>query len=475
VTLAPARLAALALVLAAAATGRADDVDTFHATPSVYAQLGDQRIDLNVAVRSRIESWDAFARDADSFVGTRTRLRLSYSWRDQLFLVGEVQDVRLTSMDPDGTGALATYRNAADGQSNAHGTDVHLLWAEFRPTTETFFRVGRQDLRLGPEVNYEEADWRYLKSYRLGERLIGSVGFSHEERAADGLTAGWSLGGHNVFLFAAQPTTGVFEVQGAYKNFNDISYEGGEWTVKRGTWLPDTELASFVIAYQDRRPPKDAGLAHGISLATFGGSLLGVYPLGPGKLDVLFWGAGQLGSYDRLDQGAWALIGELGYHLPDLPLQPWLRAGVNAASGDSNPNDGDHGTFFNLLPTNHIYYGFADQLAFANLVNPFVQLRLSPHPMVALNLFAHWFRLEDSADARYAGTGAYNDDTFGFTAQPSRGFTHVGREYDVVATVTPLKALTLEAGFNWLAGGALFSTSPSHNLRFGYLMAELRY
>jgi len=468
----------LLLTLAAAlASQRAlgDDDGGFHASPSLYWQEGASRIDLNLALRERWETWDAFTRDTDGYNGFRTRLKLTYTWRDLLVLVGEVQDVRVASLDPDGAGAIALYRNAADGDYNAHGTDVHLLWAEFRPSAGSSFRVGRQDLKVGPEVSYEEPDWKYLKTARLGERLIGSVGWTHEERAADGITFSWDSGGHKLFGFAAQPTSGVYEVDNAYRSLHDVNYEGAEWTVKRGTWLPNTELSALTIAYQDHRPPVDGGLAHGLSLVTVGTSLLGVYPAGPGKIDVLLFGAGQFGTYNRLDHAAWAAFFEAGYQLPDVFGTPWLRAGVNAGSGDHNPNDGDHGTFFNMLPTNHIYYGFADQVALPNLVNPFVQLRVTPHPMLALNLFAHWFRLTNSNDARYSGTGVYNLDTFGFNAQPSRGFTHVGREYDVVATLTPHKALTLEAGWCWFEGGAMFGLNKSQELHFGYVSAELKY
>lgn len=465
---------ALALVLASAAA-RADDGDGFHADPSVFWQDGKHRLDLNLAVRSRWEVWDAFARDDDGFVGTRTRLKLNYSWDDRLTLVGEVQDVRVASLDADGTGGLANYRNAADGDYNAHGTDVHLLWADFKPLTGVNFRVGRQDLKVGSEVTYPELDWRYLKTQRLGERLIGSVGFSHEERAADGLTIGWDLGDHQLLAFAAQPTSGVVEVDNAYRSLMDVQYEGAEWTVKRGTWLPNTELAGFFIAYQDDRPPVDGGLPHGLSVFTFGGSALGVYPLGPGKLDLLAWGAGQLGSYDQLDQAAWALFLEAGYQLPECLFAPWLRLGVNIGSGDGNPNDGDHQTFFNLLPTNHSYYGFIDQVELPNLIDPFVQLRLTPHPMLALNVFAHWFRLTNDSDFRYAGSGVFNLDSFGFTQNPSRGYSHVGREYDVVATFTPHRTLTLELAYSWFEGGAMFGNLASRNAHYGYVSAEFKY
>ena len=240
--------------------------------------------------------------NSDSFWGLRNRAKLTYTWREQLQIVGEVQDVRVGSMDPNGTGALATYRNAAEGDYNAHGTDIHLLWAEFRFTPAFSFRVRRQDLKVGPEVSYPEADWRYLKTARLGERLIGSVGFSHEERAADGITIRADFGESNLFVFAAQPTTGVFEVDQAYRPLHDVTYEGAQWTVKRGTWLPDTELAAFAIAYQDtldrgRRAPA-RHLARDLRRL-----VARRIRARPRRVDFLFFGAGQLGQLQHARPG----------------------------------------------------------------------------------------------------------------------------------------------------------------------------
>jgi hypothetical protein len=218
-----------------------------------------------------------------------------------------------------------------------------------------------------------------VKTSRIGERLIGSVGWSHEERAGDGVTAGLDLGGHHLFAFAARPTTGVFAVETAYRPLHDIRFAGGSWTVKRGSALPNTELSFFGIAYEDERNPDRGGLAEGLEVYTLGAHAVGVYPLGPGKLDLLLWGAGQFGDYDGLDHRAGALLAELGYQLPGLFAKPWLRAGVNAASGDGDPADGEHHTFFNLLPTNHLYSGFADQVEFQNLIDAFLQLKATPH------------------------------------------------------------------------------------------------
>jgi hypothetical protein len=466
---------ALALPLLAPHARAQEVADGFHTAPSLFWKSRDHRVDLGASLRLRTELWDAFVDDVEAYTGLRTRVRLQYGWRERLLVVTELQHVGLYGMDGDGSGAIATYRNANDGRRSASGLDVRQLYLEARPTPKSFLRVGRQDVKLGPEVLYPEPDWRYLKAARVGERLLGSVGWSHEERAGDGVSAGWDLGGHQVFAFAARPTTGVFAVETAYRPLRDVRYAGGSWTVKRDTWLPGTELGVFGLAYEDERDPDEGGLPEGLDVYTVGAYWLGVYAAGPGKVDAILWGAGQFGDYDGLDHRAGALIAELGYQLPELPAKPWLRVGVNAASGDGDPTDGDHHTFFNLLPTNHLYYGFADQLAFQNLIDAFVQLKLAPHPMLALNLFVHWFWLENDADARYAGTGAFDRKVFGFPAQPSRGYGRVGTEYDLVATFTPHRAVTFEVGVSCLDGGALFRPSASTDVWFGYASLEVRY
>jgi hypothetical protein len=468
-------VAAALLAAAVPAAAQEAPADGLHTQPSIFWKSGDHRLDLGVAVRLRTEIWDAFADDVSSYTALRSRLRIQYGWRERLLLVAELQNVTLWGMDPDGSGALASYRNANGGERNVSGTDLRLLYAEIRPFAGAWLRAGRQEMKLGPEVLYPDPDWKYLKSARVAERLLGSVGWSHVERAGDGVSAGWDLGGHNLFAFAARPTTGVFAVETGYRPLRDVRYAGGSWTVKRDTWLPHTELGVFGLAYEDERDPDEGGLAHGALVYTLGLYELGVHPVGPGKLDTLLWLAGQFGDYNDLDHRAGAFLAEIGYQLPEVPAKPWLRAGVNYASGDGDPTDGDHHTFFNLLPTNHIYSGFIDQVEFQNLINAFVQLKLQPLPALSLNAFVHWLWLANDEDARYGGTGAFDRKSFGFAATPSRGYRHVGLEYDLVAQIAVHRTTTLELGVSYLDGGNLFRPLASDDAVFGYASIEFKY
>jgi hypothetical protein len=474
------RLVAAAGLLAGALAPdavRADDAapDGLHATPSVSWKQGDHRLDVGASVRSRAEGWAAFTNDYEWYTGVRTRVRAQYAFRERFFLAAELQDVRLFGMTSDGTGALANYRNAANGDHYVGGDHLRAVYAEGRLSGSRYLRVGRQDIKLGSDVLEAEPNWRYLKAARLAERLVGTVGWSHAERAYDGVAAAWDVEGVQLYGFAARPTTGVFEVEHAYSHLSDITVGGVTATLRRGTLSEHVEVGVFGLGYGDDRPPGDGGLPDPVEVGTLGAQLLGVFPVGPGSFDALGWGAYQFGEYDDLDHGAGAAIAEIGYQLPGVFAKPWLRGGINCASGDSHPGDADHETFFNMLPTNHLYYGFADQLAFQNLLNPFVQLRLSPHPIFALNLFVHWLALASDDDLRYAGTGAFDRNAFGFPGTPTDGRSRIGTEYDVVATLTPHRTTTVEFGYAHLEGGAMYRTARDRDLDFAYATLELRY
>ena len=116
------------------------------------------------------------------------------------------------------------------------------LWLDVKPIEGLGIRIGRQDINLGTEVMYPEGNWKYVKIKRGSQRLVGTVGWTHAERSNDGIRVAYDTGGHHLFAFAAQPTTGVFDIDDAYKRQGDILYGGLTWTVKRDTWLPNTEL-----------------------------------------------------------------------------------------------------------------------------------------------------------------------------------------------------------------------------------------
>ena len=452
--------------------------DGWRARPDIGWKHGDHRFDIHFNSRFRWERWQANRNGGDNIYAFRTRLAGDYTWKNRLRLFAEGQYAHVFDLDGTPNGAAGLYRANAHNfpSSDASSVRVRQLFGEARLDSENWLRVGRQDLKNASAIGYQEGNWKYLKNKRLGQRLVGGVGWTHGERSYDGFSARMEQDGHVLHVYVAEPTTGVFEIDRGYKRQKDVIFGGLDWTIERGTWLDNTELSAFFVGYaDDRDPQKVAGFFGEIKVYTLGFSALGVYPVGPGNFDLILWGAGQFGQYidtvpggtlaftstRRLDQAAGAMIAEVGYQLPDVWGKPWLRTGVNFASGDNSPSDGDRNTFFNILPTNHLYYGYADALAFSNVIDLMVQLKLSPCPNLGLELAFHQFWLYAQDDFRYFGTGAFEPRSLGYGRSPSNKSNNVGQEIDFVMNYKVNKHVGLMAGVAHLFGGGVLSRNPA--------------
>jgi len=471
--------------------------DGLHFLPNLFVQSGDHRFDLHVNERFRWERWQANRNGGDNIYGNRFRVSGDYVWKERLRLFAEGQWAWVWDLDGTPNGAAGLYRANAHNfpSSDAMGVRVYQLFSEARLDSDNWLRVGRQGLRDARAVRYDEENWNYLKTRRLERRLLGGVEWTHGERTYDGVSARMEQEGHVLHLFAAEPTTGVFEIDRGFKRQKQVIFGGLEWTVERGTWFDNTELGAFFIGYSDDRDAqKVTGFFGEIKAYTFGLSSLGVYPIGPGNLDVILWGAFQLGKYidsiptgvppatppvtRRLDQIAGAGIVEVGYQLPEVWGKPWLRTGVNFASGDSDSGDSNRNSFFNILPTNHLYYGYADALAFTNLIDLLVQLKLSPLPKVGLELSFHQFWLWTADDFRYFGSGAYERRSLGYSTSPSFNSNNVGQEIDFMARYKVNRHLEFMTGVSHIFGGGVFSRNPAFpdkDTNWAYFQVALSY
>jgi len=458
----------------------------FHLDPHLGFRRGDHRVDLLLDLRYRWEDWKAYDPDWSDFHGLRSRFALDYRYKDVFRVFAQGQQMAVLGIDGDASGAGAAYRAANGDERNPNGVRPSQLFVEAAPVEGAWLRFGRSYIDMGTLVPQTEPNWAFLARSRLSQRLIGEVGWSTGARANDGLAAFFEWEGQAFHGFAAQPTTGVLVVDSdAYERQKDITFGGLHWTAARGSLVDDSQIEAFFIAYQDdRNPDQVSGLFGDIEVYTLGGSWLGVYPCGPGRFDLLLWGAIQVGTFHdqdgdggvrKLDQLAGAVIAEAGYQLPGLWSQPWLRVGVNWASGDGSPDDGSRNTFFNLLPTNHPYYGFLDQLAFSNLIDLLVQLRLTPIGELGVDLTYHRFWLQESDDFRWSGSGAFAKKSFGYARNPSAGSRDVGHELDLTLTYPLARGVSLMAGFSKLWGGDAFDGQARKNASFGYLQLQLSH
>jgi hypothetical protein len=297
---------------------------------------------------------------------------------------------------------------------------------------------------------------------RISSRLISNFTFAAVQRSFDGVQLTANSGQNQVTFFGARPTQGVFQVKGMDELDVDVYY--GAYTRSVSTKQSAGELRVFALGYIDHRtlvlktdnrptPVRKADLGK-IEIATWGADYAHVFnTTDAGKFDFLVWGVVQTGSWGNLAQRAGAFVGEAGWQPPVVVLKPWVSAGYSYGSGDGNPNDSRHGTFFQVLPTPRQYARFP----FYNMMNNedlYASLNLRPVPKLALRSEVHTLRLASASDFWYSGGGAFQPQTFGYTGRPSNGNRGLANVWDFSADypITHSFSTTFYYGHGWGKG-----------------------
>ena len=204
--------------------------------------------------------------------------------------------------------------------------------------------------------------------------------------------------------------------------------------------------------------------------------MLASIPVGTGQVDFLFWGALQNGSWGTLNHHADAVAVEAGYQPSHEPRAPWIRAGWFRGSGDDNPTDNKHGTFFQLLPTPRIYA----RIPFYNLMNnadEFVQVAEKPVSKLALRGDLHWLQLTSSKDLWYQGGGAYDNKVFGYQGRPANGQISFASLADISADWQATKNVALNFYYAHVWGKSVIGNiyPAGRNAQYGYVEMVYRF
>lgn len=466
------------------------------------AAAGDWRdsVSFTLSDRARVELVDWF-RPPDgvashgahqyAFFGNQLRAGVNVVL-PHLQLAVEVQDTRLANVPDDASlpppqGALGPgavyFLNTSDTSQGETFLKQGFLTLRRRGFTA---RLGRLEYREGLETVPGDPTLAFLKRVRIAERLVGPFDFTHVTRSFDGAVLAYDDPGWNATAMGLRPTRGGFEVS-ANRELDDVSVAGLAVTAKRlpfSAALP-ADLRLFYLYFDDRRHeplkvdnrPLAAREADrdAIGVHSIGCHALTAVEAGPGVLDGLVWAVGQLGEWGELDHAAWAYAAEIGYQLARLPAQPWLRVGVNRSSGDGDPGDGDHDTFFQLLPTARVYA----QLPFFNLMNNqdvFAQVILRPHSRITLRTDYHWLSLTERSDLWYAGGGATNDQLFGYSGAPSGGDRELAHLVDVSLTIALHRRVTLGGYYGHAFGRDVVRVSfAGADADYGFAELTFRY
>jgi hypothetical protein len=343
-------------------------------------------------------------------------------------------------------------------------------------------RLGRFLFNDGLEKKPESADLAWLVRARLSQRLIGDSEWTGITRSFDGAHFSSDIGASsNVSLMAGRVTKGVFQTDGLGEM--DVATFYGAYTREFVTARTDSELRIFGLGYRDSRnvlKSDNRSLAArladtaDINIGTFGVNYALVAPIRyTGKWDIVIWGAEQIGHWGSLTQRANSGLFELGWHPPVPRSHLWLRAGAFFASGDGNPTDGKHATFFQPLPTEQLYA----RLPFYTLQNTedyTGQVIWQPNPRLELRAEVHKVKLHSVNDEWYLGTGAFQNSTFGYSMIPDSGHRGLGNYVDFSPKCQVTEHLALRAYVGVMSGKAV-ETSSTKGKKGGFTFLEIAY
>jgi hypothetical protein len=186
---------------------------------------------------------------------------------------------------------------------------------------------------------------------------------------------------------------------------------------------------------------------------------------GSGNLRSGSFGLQAEGTWRRLDYALTAVVergrwgqdrihaagasATVGWRFGTLPWRPRLRAVLTWGSGDSDPEDGVHGTFDGVLGGADIaFYGYCNLFFWANLEDRELQLLLRPAESLDLHVQAHSFALAASRDAWYSTSlASVRRDPSGASGR------ELGRELDARLVWRARRGLELTAGLSYFWPG----------------------
>ncbi len=295
-------------------------------------------------------------------------------------------------------------------------------------------KVGRQELQYGNERLIGNADWNNVPRSFDAARLR----YENDLFWADAFVSRPVIPRDNAF----NPSNGDDNFSGLYASTAKL--------------LPKTETQFYFLARNTGVNAAKAvsdplvGLPSPRDIYTAGGRLKSL----PGELDGWDYeveGAYQFGRFKSsatsksLQQDAFATEVAGGYTWANAFGQPRIGLEYDYGSGDNNPNDGKHGTFDNLFPTNHKFYGYMDFVSWQNIHDLRFTASLKPIKRLTLAADVHGFWLADTHDFFYSVSGAPRR-TGGYGINPNAG-SYAGTEIDLVATYALKGYASLQGGY----------------------------
>ncbi len=284
------------------------------------------------------------------------------------------------------------WQEDVDGTPVPNGQDrfdLHQMFLDLRVLGEQVpltLRVGRQELLYGKQ------------------RLVGPLGWTNVQRTWDGVKLLWEDKTWNVDGWYARPV--VIENKGVDDYDEDIHFYGVYATYKG---IPNHGIDLYYLGARNSGRYTNANWRTGdiddLTVHTVGSRFFGKMPIGLHAWDYDTELAGQWGQASGDTIQAWMWSADTGYTVSNYPWKPRIGIGFDYASGDDNPFDDIHGTFNQLFPTGHIFFGYLDQVGRQNIWAQNVNVTVKPHDKVTAQTAWHTFWTDKNRDALYNAAG----------------------------------------------------------------------
>ncbi|MBL9114892.1 MAG: alginate export family protein [Verrucomicrobiaceae bacterium] len=337
------------------------------------------------------------------------------------------------------------------GELGAEGDDTFDLlegWVMLGQQLDGWsFKAGRQKLSYGDQ------------------RLVGPLEWLNPSRTFDAAKLRYAGKKYSFDLFTSSVVTfedGVFNQSDFYNDSPRDQMFSGAYLATQ--FVPFNTTTDFYVFHLDQNAP--TGNQSFFTLGT-------LWKGDPKKLNGFYYNtemALQFGEVADKDLFAFAGHWKLGYQFQDA----WkTNFGVqyNYGSGDDNPTDGDVGTFQNLFPTNHLFYGFMDTTGWINMHNPQINLSIQPTEKIKITLDYHLYWNDTSNDAWYRVNGITKVRENGAGADTFRG-----SEIDVTVAYKHSKNLSFLFGYShYFAGDYLSDTGASDDADFAYAQVQVNF
>lgn len=465
--------------------------------PSKPIQIG--KVTVTGSIRTRLENWNWFepgtgalsgGEPTYSFSGNLIRVMFSQSfkkfgWQVELaapVLLGLPENAQVPGVQGAlGLGSNYYTANHRNRNSAMIFPKTAALLFKGLGGPGALLKVGRYEFSDGSELTPKNTTLAALKVSRINMRLLGPFSFTHVGRSFDGLhySRTDATTAANLSFVSGVATRGVFQTDGWGWNKIAFGYLSYTRPFIKKNYSAETRLFGLyyhdwrkVLKVDNRSAAARAGDFANIRIATFGAHSIHALDRKEATYDLLFWAAAQTGQWGRLDHRAGVVELEAGIQPKAKPtnwLKPWLRGGFTVSSGDKDPNDGKHGTFFQMLPTPRPFARFP----FFNMMNSrdiYGALIVRPHPRLSISTEFHSLALGNRHDLWFAGGGAFQPWTFGYQGRNAGGAKALGNLYDISVDLKLSAATSLNFYFGHIQGLAvirsIYPKGQSGNLGF---------